>query len=290
MAKYPPVAAVRLPWHPPAPAVPTAVLISLAALLVRVLVSVVPYSGQIRSPREAVSTLIFAAVWYPDLPELCDLRHIFAERYGNFFEHFVGQEVFAKKTVKFSVLDAMGLSSKPLHRGVKHDISCLSQDSYGAYISASCMDNSLRHDFKFLKVENLGNQLVQQKGKPKIEVYEKDRKKGAGALTTHARPRFLKINRLFVNSLCSVKKSKKTKGWIARVPSKAQNGIQKSVGQNGAVEPDTSWDIITSVDLWEDGGSYDGYVLVKQEDVVDVMTSFMAACLVSIKRTQGLAP
>jgi hypothetical protein len=84
--------------------------------------------------REAVSTMIFAAVWYPDLPELCDLRHIFAERYGNFFEHFVGQEVrknmslalhalvclislqvFAKKTVKFSVLDAMGLSSKPLH-------------------------------------------------------------------------------------------------------------------------------------------------------------------------------
>lgn len=109
-----------------------------------------------------MSTLIFAAVWYPDLPELCDLRHIFAERYGNFFEHFVGQEVrknmslalhalvclislqvFAKKTVKFSVLDAMGLSSKPLHRGVKHDISCLSQDSYGAYISASCMDNRI---------------------------------------------------------------------------------------------------------------------------------------------------
>ena len=47
--------------------------------------------------------------------------------------------------------------------------------------------NSLRHDFKFLKVENLGNQLVQQKGKPKLEVYEKDKKKGAGALTTHAR-------------------------------------------------------------------------------------------------------
>jgi len=68
------------------------------------------------------------------------------------------------------------------------------------------------------------------------------------------------------------------------------NGIQKSVGQNGAVEPDTSWDIITSVDLWEDGGSDDGYVLVKQEDVVDGMTSFMAACLVSIKKTKDLPP
>jgi hypothetical protein len=54
----------------------------------------------------------------------------------------------------------------------------------------------------------------------------------------------------------------------------------------GTVEPDTSWDIITSVDLWEDGGSDDGYVLVKQEDVVDGMTSFMAACLVSIKKTK----
>jgi len=44
------------------------------------------------------------------------------------------------------------------------------------------------------------------------------------------------------------------------------------------------------VDLWEDGGSDDGYVLVKQEDVVDGMTSFMAACLVSIKKTKDLPP
>jgi len=43
--------------------------------------------------REAVSTLIFAAARYPDLPELCDLRHIFTERYGNFVEHFVSREV-----------------------------------------------------------------------------------------------------------------------------------------------------------------------------------------------------
>jgi alpha-1,3-glucosyltransferase len=47
----PPVADVRLPWHPPAPAVPTAVLISLAALLVRVLVSLGPYSGQGAAPK-----------------------------------------------------------------------------------------------------------------------------------------------------------------------------------------------------------------------------------------------
>ncbi|PWZ14484.1 hypothetical protein Zm00014a_037683 [Zea mays] len=67
------------------------------------------------------------------------------------------------------------------------------------------------------------------------------------------------------------------------------NGIQKSVDQNCAVEPDTSWDIIKS-DLWEDGDPDDGYVLVKQEDVVDGITSFMAACLLSLKRTKDLPP
>ncbi|CAD6335730.1 unnamed protein product [Miscanthus lutarioriparius] len=46
--------------------------------------------------REAVSTLIFAAARYPDLPELCDLRHIFTERYGNFVEHFVSREFIRK--------------------------------------------------------------------------------------------------------------------------------------------------------------------------------------------------
>lgn len=46
--------------------------------------------------REAVSTLIFAAARFPDLPELCDLRHIFTERYGNFVEHFVSLEFIRK--------------------------------------------------------------------------------------------------------------------------------------------------------------------------------------------------
>uniref|UniRef100_A0A0E0LHH0 Alpha-1,3-glucosyltransferase n=1 Tax=Oryza punctata TaxID=4537 RepID=A0A0E0LHH0_ORYPU len=48
----PPGGAAHLPWHhPPAPPVPTALLISLAALLVRVLVSVGPYSGQGVAPK-----------------------------------------------------------------------------------------------------------------------------------------------------------------------------------------------------------------------------------------------
>ncbi|KAF8658792.1 hypothetical protein HU200_059279 [Digitaria exilis] len=46
--------------------------------------------------REAVSTLIFAAARFPDLPELCDLRHIFQERFGNFVEPFVSREFIRK--------------------------------------------------------------------------------------------------------------------------------------------------------------------------------------------------
>ncbi|KAG2608086.1 hypothetical protein PVAP13_4NG287200 [Panicum virgatum] len=46
--------------------------------------------------REAVSTLIFAAARFPDLPELCDLRLIFTERYGNFVEPFVSLEFVRK--------------------------------------------------------------------------------------------------------------------------------------------------------------------------------------------------
>ncbi|CAL5049583.1 unnamed protein product [Urochloa decumbens] len=46
--------------------------------------------------REAVSTLIFAAPRFPDLPELCDLRHIFTERYCNFVEPFVSLEFVRK--------------------------------------------------------------------------------------------------------------------------------------------------------------------------------------------------
>lgn len=41
---------------------------------------------------EAVSTLIFAAARFPALPELCDLRHVFTERYGSSIESFVSSE------------------------------------------------------------------------------------------------------------------------------------------------------------------------------------------------------
>jgi hypothetical protein len=47
---------------------------------------------------------------------------------------------------------------------------------------------------------------------------------------------------------------------------------------------------VKAVDLWEDDDPDDGYVLVKQEDVVDGITSFMAAYLLSLKKTKDLSP
>lgn len=49
--------------------------------------------------REVVSSLMFAAARFSDLPELRDLRHIFYEKYGNSLEHFVNMEVvFCRST------------------------------------------------------------------------------------------------------------------------------------------------------------------------------------------------
>ncbi|ONL93436.1 Exocyst complex component SEC5A [Zea mays] len=69
------------------------------------------------------------------------------------------------------------------HKG-KISLSLATKTALAIYYDGE--DNSITTECQ-IKVENLGNQLVQQKGKPKIEVYEKDRKKGVGALTTHAR-------------------------------------------------------------------------------------------------------
>lgn len=42
--------------------------------------------------REAVSTLIYAAARFADLPELRDLRNVFAERYGNSLDSYTSKE------------------------------------------------------------------------------------------------------------------------------------------------------------------------------------------------------
>jgi len=74
------------------------------------------------------------------------------------------------------------------------------------------------------------------------------------------------------------------------------DNIQKSVYQHGAVDETISWDIVSAADIWDDKSinvsddSEDGYVLVKQEDIVDGIACFMAAYLLSLKETKELMP
>ncbi|KAF8077286.1 hypothetical protein N665_1049s0020 [Sinapis alba] len=46
--------------------------------------------------REAVSSLIYAAAWVPDVPELKDLRAVFTRKYGNFIASSVNHELVEK--------------------------------------------------------------------------------------------------------------------------------------------------------------------------------------------------
>ncbi|XP_010538026.1 PREDICTED: uncharacterized protein LOC104812521 isoform X2 [Tarenaya hassleriana] len=50
--------------------------------------------------REAVSSLIYAAARVSEVPELRDVRHLFADRYGTSLEHFVSQELVDKFKVE----------------------------------------------------------------------------------------------------------------------------------------------------------------------------------------------
>ncbi|CAN6253052.1 unnamed protein product [Urochloa humidicola] len=74
------------------------------------------------------------------------------------------------------------------------------------------------------------------------------------------------------------------------------DSIQKSVYQHGAVDETISWDIVSAADIWDDKNmnvsddSEDGYVIVKQEDIVDGIACFMAAYLLSLKQTKDLTP
>ena len=43
--------------------------------------------------KEAVSSLIHAAAWVPDVPELKDLRAVFTHRFGSFIHSSVNHEV-----------------------------------------------------------------------------------------------------------------------------------------------------------------------------------------------------
>lgn len=66
---------------------------------------------------------------------------------------------------------------------------------------------------------------------------------------------------------------------------------QASVYQN-TTEEGNSWDLVSENDLWEDVDTSDeeDYVLVRQDDIVDGIACFMAAYLLSLKKTKDLTP
>ncbi|KAI5435543.1 hypothetical protein KIW84_022092, partial [Lathyrus oleraceus] len=65
---------------------------------------------------------------------------------------------------------------------------------------------------------------------------------------------------------------------------------QASVYQN-TVEEGSSWDLVSENDLWEGVDSdEEDYVLVRQDDIVDGIACFMAAYLLSLKKTKDLTP
>ncbi|KAK9166905.1 hypothetical protein Scep_002096 [Stephania cephalantha] len=72
--------------------------------------------------------------------------------------------------------------------------------------------------------------------------------------------------------------------------------IHISIPQNNS-EEGNSWDIVSENDLWGSGNidediesKEEGYVLVRQEDIVDGIACFMAAYLFSLKETKELTP
>ncbi|XP_019710543.2 uncharacterized protein [Elaeis guineensis] len=89
------------------------------------------------------------------------------------------------------------------------------------------------------------------------------------------------------DELCDLLKSKvESSDFLEKL------GSNKSVPHNMSDE-NASWDMVSMTDLWEDkhiGGSDesdpDGYVLVKQEDIVEGIACFMAECLLSLKQTK----
>ncbi|KAJ8747415.1 hypothetical protein K2173_012483 [Erythroxylum novogranatense] len=55
----------------------------------------------------------------------------------------------------------------------------------------------------------------------------------------------------------------------------------------------SSWEMVSENDLWEgenDNSDLEDYVLVRQEDIVEGIACFMAACLLSLKQTKDLTP
>ncbi|TXG52694.1 hypothetical protein EZV62_021863 [Acer yangbiense] len=91
------------------------------------------------------------------------------------------------------------------------------------------------------------------------------------------------------DELCDLLKSRvECPGFLEKL-----EGAQVSVPQTNAAEEGNSWDMVSENDLWE-GENVDSdeedYVLVSEEDIVDGIACFMAAYLLSLKKTKNLTP
>ena len=55
-----------------------------------------------------------------------------------------------------------------------------------------------------------------------------------------------------------------------------------------ATDEGSSWDMVNDNDLWEGGNVEDDqeYVVVRQEDIVDGISNFMATYLLSLEKTK----
>ncbi|XP_068642664.1 uncharacterized protein [Aristolochia californica] len=94
------------------------------------------------------------------------------------------------------------------------------------------------------------------------------------------------------DALCDLLKSRvESPNFLEKLGS-----IHMSVSHS-VTEEGSSWDLVTEKDLWEGGhidgqseADQEGYVLVRQEDIVDGIACFMAAYLLSLKQTKELTP
>ncbi|KAK8930533.1 hypothetical protein KSP39_PZI016984 [Platanthera zijinensis] len=92
--------------------------------------------------------------------------------------------------------------------------------------------------------------------------------------------------------LCEMVKSKiDSQSFLEKLGS-----VNLSISQSDSDDA-TAWDMIDASDLWEakqfgpdSKEGQDGYVLVNHEDIVEGITSFMAAYLLSLKEAKELTP
>lgn len=88
------------------------------------------------------------------------------------------------------------------------------------------------------------------------------------------------------DELCELKSRVECSDFLEKLEC-AKVSIPQNVSEEGS-----SWDLVCSNDLWEAEGAAndEDYVLVRQEDMVEDMTYFMTAYLLSLKQTKDLTP